>query len=269
MNRTESRWFLALLALLIVPQGMLHAAESEREARSANTAWTTIRDDYKAFYSGKRLLRMGLVFSAAAIPANTSIDQDINDWYQDDVRGNSSDDLGKVAKEFGEARYLLPAVVLAAGLDYVLPDNEFAGAIGRFGRRTGRAYLVGLPALLLMQRLTGASRPGEEFHASHWDPIDDDNGVSGHAFAGAVPLLTIARMNEDRPVVRYLFQVLSTLPAWSRVNDASHYPSQAMLGWYMGYESVDAVADSNHRNKLVVAPMVGPNMVALVAGMRF
>ncbi|MCC6202471.1 MAG: phosphatase PAP2 family protein [Gammaproteobacteria bacterium] len=261
-----SQFIVTVLLAWIASVLTAQAAEPVAPARSLGT---TIGDDYRSFYSGPRLLRLGVAFGIGAIVANTSIDEEVHDWYQDDLRGDFSDDLGEVAKEFGEAKYLLPAVVLAAGLDTLVTDNEFTGAIGRFGRRTGRAYLVGLPALLALQRLTGASRPGEDPHPSHWEPFADDNGVSGHAFGGAVPLLTIARMNDDRPAVRVLFHLLSALPAWSRVNDASHFSSQAMLGWYLGYESVAAIADTDRRTKLTIAPMPWPGGAALIVGARF
>ncbi len=65
------------------------------------------------------------------------------------------------------------------------------------GVYASRAYLVGAPAMLLMQNVTGGSRPEEMDHGSKWDPFHDDNGVSGHAFMGAVPFLTLANMYDD------------------------------------------------------------------------
>jgi len=65
--------------------------------------------------------------------------------------------------------------------------------------------------------------------------------VSGHAFVGAVPFLTLAKMAENQKPLQVLAYALSVLTAWSRVNDNAHYTSQAILGWYMAYESVDAV----------------------------
>jgi hypothetical protein len=92
--------------------------------------------------------------------------------------------------------------------------------------------------------------------------------VSGHAFVGSIPFITIARMNEDKPVLKYLMYIASTATAWSRVNDNAHYFSQAALGWYMGWESVDAVFDSdesaNEDKKVTVTPIVGNNAYALV-----
>ncbi len=33
----------------------------------------------------------------------------------------------------------------------------------------------------------------------------------------------------------------SVLPAWSRINDDAHFPSQAFLGWWMAYCAATAV----------------------------
>ena len=65
----------------------------------------------------------------------------------------------------------------------------------------------------------------------------------------AVPFLTIARMNEENKPVKYLALLASTFTAWSRINDNAHYFSQAALGWYLAYESVDAVFDADEKTK--------------------
>jgi hypothetical protein len=53
--------------------------------------------------------------------------------------------------------------------------------------------------------------------------------------------MTAAQMS-DKPCIKGLFYVLSTFPAWSRVNDDSHYLSQVVLCWYLAYLSVRAVS---------------------------
>ena len=42
---------------------------------------------------------------------------------------------------------------------------------------------------------TGASRPADG-QGSHWHMFNDNNGVSGHAFIGAIPFLAAAEMVE-------------------------------------------------------------------------
>jgi len=46
-------------------------------------------------------------------------------------------------------------------------------------------------------------------------------------------------------LLRYVLYAASTLTAWSRMNDDGHYTSQAMLGWFMAWESVGAVSESD------------------------
>lgn len=202
----------------------------------------------KNFYSSGRLIRIGIAFGIGGIMANTNIDEKIQDDYQDNLRSSSTDDVAHVVKTFGEGIYLIPLSLFAAALPEIIPESSATSAIGNWGRLTSRAYLVGGPPLLFLQRATGASRPGESDNGSHWKPFNDSNGVSGHAFIGAVPFLSAARMSSNR-LLRYSFYVASTLTAWSRINDNDHYPSQAILGWYLAWEATGAVSESNEKDQ--------------------
>ena len=115
---------------------------------------------------------------------------------------------------------------------------------GEYAARTTRAYLVGLPPLLVFQSLLGAGRPSlEDKRGSYWRPFHNDNAVSGHSFIGAMPFITAAQMVEN-PWLKGVFYTCSVLPAWSRVNDNAHYLSQTILGWYLAYLSVRAVSQT-------------------------
>ena len=216
--------------------------------------WQTVKDDYRAFYSRDRLIHMGLAFGAGAIVANTHMDQAFQKWYQTDIRSNTTDDIASGVKNFGEWQYLIPASFGAAVLGNFIDSEQYQSSIGRWGARSARAYILGTPLLLLTQALTGASRPGDG-RGSNWRPFDNTHGVSGHSFVGAVPFLTIAKMNDDNPWVKYLFYGASTLTALSRVNDNAHYLSQAALGWYLAWEATDTVADRDKSKKLAFTPM--------------
>lgn len=217
--------------------------------------WETLKTDQKNFYSPHRLLRLGVAFGIGGIMANTDIDDNIHDWYQDDARSSTTDDFASVAKTFGDFRYLIPLSLLAAGLPEIIPESSATSSIGKWGRLISRAYLVGGPPMLIMQPATGASRPDESDDDSRWKPFNDSNGVSGHAFVGAIPFLSAARISSNR-LLRYGLYAASTLTAWSRVNDDDHYTSQAMLGWFMAWEAVGAVSENNTNNqKLRVSPI--------------
>jgi len=204
-----------------------------------------VAQDFSRFYSGERLRRMGFHFLALGVVAQTSIDENIQNWYQSRLRSERVDIFSGIAKLFGEGKALIPLSLMASGFNYFDSDST----IGHWGFKSLRAYVVGVLPLLLMQRVTGASRPGETKYGSKWFPFHDDNGVSGHAAVGAVPFLVLANMKGGRIWLKYFAYAASILAAWSRVNDDSHYFSQAVLGWYIAYESVDSVFDTRERNE--------------------
>ncbi len=233
-------------------------------ASDKNSPWEVIKTDYSNFYSKNSLLRLGLGFLAMGIVANSELDENFQDWYQDEVRSDSTDDFSEITKLPGEGKYLLPAALLSSGLYYLDPDSS----IGKWGLNATRAYLVGLPPMWVMQHLTGASRP-DNYSGSDWDPFNDENGVSGHAFVGAVPFLTVAMMN-DNIFIKYLSYFASTLTAVSRINDNDHFLSQSVLGWYMAYESVNAVFKTDKETrKLAIIPLINRDMYGVVFNSRW
>lgn len=234
----------------------------------------TVSGDYSSFYASERLIRMGIVFGAGAVMANTNIDMNIRNWYQDKVRNEQTDswasdpakDLTFNAKFFGEGKYMVPVALLAASVNYFDADT----AVGNWGANASRAYIVGLPAMWGMQFATGAARPSHNAPSgSAWRPFNNDgyaHGVSGHSFVGAVPFLTIAYMNPDNAYVKYPAYLASMAAGWSRINDDKHFPSQVVLGWYMAWEAVEAVFEHNEkRNGLKIAPMAMHDGYGLIA----
>jgi hypothetical protein len=176
----------------------------------------------------------------AAGMANSNIDQQIHDWYQDDVRSNSTDDVSSVAKAFGEGVLLIPAAASALLIGECGDCWEPTCVAGEWGDRTMRGMLVGTPSLLFLQAATGASRPGESSAGSDWKPFDDTNGVSGHSFIGAMPFISAAKMT-DNPWAKSSFYAASLATGWSRINDDDHYTSQAIFGWCLAYAACSAV----------------------------
>lgn len=243
-----------------------HAAEDTQQG-----VWSDIKSDYNEFYSADRFIRMGIVFTGGAIMANTDIDQNFHDDFQNKTRSAATDDIAFEVKKFGEGKYLIPLSLISAGVSHYLSDGSELTGVGKWGERTARAYFVGGPTVLATQLLTGASRPSEDKKISDWKPLNDANGVSGHAFIGSVPFLTIAYMNNDNAFIKYSAYLASTFSAISRINDDAHYLSQAMLGWYLGWESVDAVytADSKNKSSIKVQPLVGADSYGLQVSMNW
>jgi hypothetical protein len=205
--------------------------------------------DYANLYNRHNVKNFGVVLLGAGVLANTEMDGNFRNWYQDRVRSNSSDDHARGAKIFGEGQYFIPVMAVSAFTYRFLQEKpgmpESFG--GKFADRTFRGYLVGAPTLLLLQPILGAGRP--TMGPSYWRPFRNANAVSGHTFIGAVPFITAAQMT-DKPCVKGLLYALSGFTAWSRVNDDAHYLSQAILGWYLAYLSVRAVSATDEKRLL-------------------
>jgi membrane-associated phospholipid phosphatase len=136
---------------------------------------------------------------------------------------------------------------------------------GEFASRTTRAYLVGTPTLLLTQSIIGAGRPIFDDPTSRWQPFKYDKGVSGHAFVGAMPFITLAQMS-DNFWLKTGFYTCSTFTAWSRFNDGAHYFSQCLGGWYLAYLSCRAVSKTEYQlipRGLTVFPIMEPRTTGI------
>ena len=262
-----------LLLILMLNAGTVHADRgsvlNHKFLNISSVAVDTVVDDYKEFYSVTRLKRMGIVLGGGAVMAHTNVDQLFQKWSQSDVRSGGTNDAARVVKNFGEYRYLLPATLATAFIDNLFEGTAYNRTVGRWGKRTARAYLLGTPLLWASQSLIGASRP-EEHRGSKWRPFQDSNGVSGHAYVGAVPFLVMAGMSDDNRVLKSLFYAASTMTAISRINDNAHYLSQAALGWYLAWEAADTVLDRENREKsYAIRPMAVDDGYGISVGLNW
>ncbi len=147
--------------------------------------------------------------------------------------------------------------------------------LGRWTERSLRGYLVGAAPLLLAQ-YTGGSRPKErpegdgdgDDYSSLWIIGSDTNGASGHAFIGAVPFITAAKMTDSIPA-KIGWYALSTLPAWSRVHTGAHYPSQVLLGWGLAYFASEAVRRTESDNNFDLAIVPTSDGIFISLGWQF
>lgn len=207
------------------------------------TLWQRIKSDHSNYYDLQSLKLLAGGFLVGAIVANTQLDQEIQDHFQTSVRGATSDDWFEGlhgSKELGNGRYSLPIFATAWAVGAFFDETPALVTTGRWGERSLRSFLVGAPPLILAQRLTGGSRPGEKDRGSRWLPFQDNNGVSGHAFMSSLPFINAAKMT-DRPLLKTAFYAGSLLGPLSRVNDDAHYPSQVALGWWMAYVAATAI----------------------------
>lgn len=207
-------------------------------------------DDQKNFYSPESLTLLGGGLIIGGAMANSSIDDDVHRHFQSSVRGATSDDWFEslhASKELGNGMYTLPVFATAWAAGELFPDNAFVETSGRWGERSLRGFVVGAPPLIVMQQLTGGSRPTETDESSEWHPFRDNNGISGHAFMGSLPFITAAKLTDNRGY-KVLLYAGSTIAPLSRVNDNAHYPSQIALGWWMAYLAASAIDATDNPN---------------------
>lgn len=222
--------------------------------------WRTLFDDQREFYIRQNVRPAIFTLGAAAILANTTMDQEFSDWYQDDVRSESLDDIAEVAKLFGEQ---WPMVGLYAGSSVLGRWLDVDPRFAEWGDQSLRSMFVGVPPLLFLQRALGSSRPNDVPPSSKWNFWNDDNGASGHTFVGAVPFLVAGRLAQ-RPRVKATWYAMSTLTGWSRINDNDHYLSQVIIGWWLAYAATEAVERSEHR-RFEVAPALIDDTIGIEA----
>jgi len=208
-----------------------------RLSRAGHKVW----QDNKYFYAPDRLVCLTAAFGAGALMANTGFDTTMQDAWQTGVRPTELGTFFSGCKDIGEGRYTLPIFATAAATGLVFEGRPVGDALGGWGSRSLRIFVVGAPPLYVLQWATGASRPGETSAGSDWKFFQDYNGVSGHAFVGAIPFLAAADMVES-PLAKGTLYVCSTFVGFSRMTDDAHYPSQIFLGWYLAWASSLAVS---------------------------
>ena len=218
--------------------------------RLARTGYKVV-EDYRNFYSCDSLVCLTAAFGAGALMANTGFDTTMQTAWQQSVTPTDLGTFFSDCKPLGEGRYALPVFGVAAITGIILEGNPSGDIIGEWGSRSLRMFVVGAPPLYVLQLATGASRPVDGY-GSQWHMFNDNNGVSGHAFIGAIPFLAAAEMVEN-PWAKGGLYVCSTFTGLSRINDNAHYPSQVFLGWYLAFASSVAVSRTEmHFDSMVV-----------------
>jgi hypothetical protein len=210
-----------------------------RYPRLARSGYKVL-EDYRNFYSCESLTWTAAAFGAGALMANTGFDTTMQNAWQEGVRPTDVGTFFSDCKVIGEGKYALPIFGAAALTGVLLEGRPGGDIVGEWGSRSLRIFVVGGPPVYLLQLATGASRPGEGSAGSQWHFFNDNNGVSGHAFVGAIPFLAAAEMVEN-PWAKGTLYVCSTFVGFSRMTDNAHYPSQAFLGWYLAFASSLAV----------------------------
>lgn len=222
--------------------------------------------DFQYQYSMYPLMELGVAIGIAAPLANTGVDQRVRDWYQgrvhpygDITRNIALWNTDRVGHFIGSWQYMLPVYFGVWGAGIMTEDTWTGSVAAEWANRTLRALAVGAPEMGALQLALGGSRPLDG-DGSRWRPMRDNNGVSGHAFVGAMPFLTAASMI-DNPWLRAPFIAGSMWSAWSRMDSDSHYLSQILLGWFIAYQSVRSTNRTEAEDRQIqIGPWIDPGV---------
>jgi len=228
-----------LAALAAACVGCQHA--EQRASYLPDAVW----HDYKNFYSHENAQSLAIAFGSAGMSANSMMDRDIQEWYRHRAASEWTHGYAKITENLGNGMLVVPAMAAASGLSFA-SDEGALGTVGQWGERSLRAYAVGGPFLLLSQEAVGGERPKDG--DSYWRPFNNCHGVSGHAFIGAVPFITIAEMTDSAPI-KVVSYAGSAAVAWARMDRDAHFFSQVFIGWYIAKCSVDSVFRTELRPK--------------------
>lgn len=233
---------ICILISLLLPFS-LFAGQKSKERSIRGIPIAILRDLHQFYTPGNLKYLFGGV-CVAGLLANTNADHETKDWFQRSVRNNDTDQFSKVVKPIGN---IYEPMGIYAGLTLLgsLSRKTSFGTIAfEFGSKSLRTIVVGAPTVGALQYILGASRPTED--GSEWNPFHDSNAVSGHAFVGAVPFLTISGMVKSK-YLKFFFFVGSFATGLSRINDDKHYLSQVALGWWIAYLSANSVEKRDRR----------------------
>jgi membrane-associated phospholipid phosphatase len=209
-----------------------------------------LRSDYQRFYAANNLKKMAGGLLVAGLLANTSMDEHFQHWFQVRVKTDSGDHFWNFFDRYGDKKRFLIRLAIFSGLAIFAKNTRFGKRARRYLPHYVGALAVGVPVLLLSESVLGSGRPMDG-SSSHWHSFNSNQGVSGHAFIGAVGFITAAKLTKNTTVKCILYG-LSVLPAIARVNSNHHYLSQVLLGWGLGYLSVNATfSSSKHHYKIM------------------
>lgn len=226
--------------------------------------------DYENLFLTQSVFYLGSAIGVAAVLANSSYDEKIREYYSDNIRQDSLNNVETVTYLMGAHWKVLPVLGGAAVVGKIFEKSPAGATMYSWGERSLRGFILGAPIMAVLQVGTGASRPKEvDDQGSRWNPFNDNNGASGHTFVGAIPFLTAAAMAENI-FLKSAFFLGSFLSGWGRIYLDRHYFSQVFLGWSVAYLSVESVNQTESKIKNIqLAPVILQNGYGAGVNIKF
>jgi membrane-associated phospholipid phosphatase len=208
-------------------------------------------------YDREDWLLAGLITGATG--AFLALDDEIDDLWQDELKGNASDSFADVFRQFGETDVLFIATLGGYALAEALELEQEKSA-----------FLLTIESVILsgaltggFKLLTGRRRPSEAEGAFDWEgPLGggaiDSAFPSGHtakAFGAASVIAEI--YGDEYPWVPWLAYSAAAGTGLSRINDEKHWASDVFLGGAIGIlvgKMVTRYSPFMRENNLTIRP---------------
>lgn len=235
-----------LLVRLIISIYLGHPSLCVSQGHPSKTICSFIEDtraDYHNYFSsvGVPLWMCGLFVSGSL--ANTELDNKLYNGWQHDIRSSWINKISRYTDGYASLMQYHYAIPISFALSFLPKSN-----LQEISDHCFRVLLLGAPQQALLTQMLGSGRPTQT--SSNWNWFHNHRAVSGHAFYGAVLPIVLAQRSHS-VVSKLTWYGVSWLPALARINNEKHYPSQALLGWWLALSCVavvNASGDGNHSN---------------------
>ncbi len=235
---------VTLLWLLPVYEASAHNHPTDYERTWGKNFSLDVRNDFLNYFENNRLVLFGDAILIGGVLANTGLDRAFGQSWQDNSRNRIVDRTLKFPEAIGSLSYLYaPLFIASMGIGHMREETVIGNVLYHWGYRSLRTFILGGLQQAALTNLLGGGRPCNN-QDSKWQPFQYQTGVSGHAFYGAVPILTAAMMT-DPPLIKGMLYVFSVLPGFARINTNKHYLSQVFLGWSLAYLSASTIYDTD------------------------
>ncbi len=163
-------------------------------------------------------------------------DEDINRFAYDH-KTDLTQDISLTAKQFGEGKYILPAIALTTLGGYVLKSDKTMDT----GLLAIKSFILANGSTQVLKAVTQRERPdanlGKQFFNSGGYIKSRESFPSGHATVAWSVAPIIAAQYSANTWVPPLAYGIATLTSCSRVHDNKHWASDAFTGSLIGYLS--------------------------------
>jgi len=200
-------------------------------------------------------------------------DEELNSFWQDDMRSSGTDDASDILGLFGEDT----TVAVGALGAYALAETLGAEREKTAALLVLQTFLLTAPVVGAVKYSAGRERPNESGSAYNFDGPGErgfdasfPSGHASYAFGAATVISDV--YGEANPWVPWLTYTLATGVALSRVNDNEHWASDVFAGGAIGYliaKLVTRYSPFMTRHQITARPLLKDGATGVTLAQRF